>query len=99
MNKRKSGIISMGTFWWVLIIVAVAIMSAVFLYPKIKDKNRRLAELKKRQAILEQKEAERNKYMKQIDDLNNDKDTVEKTAKEKYNLHRPGERVVHLKNK
>jgi cell division protein FtsB len=99
MSGKKVGVISMATFWWILIIVIVGGMSAVILYPKMQAKSKKIAELQSKQAVLVQKEAERNLYMEKVDNLNNDKDTVERVAKEKYNLFRKEEKVIHYSNK
>lgn len=99
MSGKKVGVISMATFWWILIIVIVGGMSAVILYPKMQTKSKRIAELQSKQAILTQKEAERNMYMEKVDNLNNDPEAVERVAKDKYNLFRKEENVIHYSNK
>ncbi len=96
MGRKKSGVISAAAFWWILIIIAVGVMSAVILYPKLREKNKKVSELETRQAVLARKEAERNMYMEQVDALNNDPDTVERVAKDKYHLFKKDEKVIHF---
>ena len=47
------------TVLWVFIIIILAVLSAIFLYPRYKEKQAKITELNSRKAVLAQKEAER----------------------------------------
>ena len=88
---------TIATVWWILVIALVAVMSAVILYPKMQVKKSRFAEKERREAVLKQKIAERDLYQEKVDALKYDKDAVERTAKEKFNLVRKGETIIRFK--
>ena len=95
MPKKES----VTVIGWILFIVAAAVMCAVFLYPLYQNKSRRLKELDEKKQILAEKEAEHDKLSRDVDLLNNSPQAVEKEAREKFKMARPGEKVLFYEQK
>ena len=85
------------TVLWVFIIIILAVLSAIFLYPRYKEKQAKIAELNSRKAVLAQKEEERRQLSGEVEALQNDPETVGRVAREKFGMGKDGERVVIYK--
>ena len=85
------------TVCWVFIIIILAVLCAVLLYPRYKEKQAKITELNSRKATLSQKEQERSQLRGEVDALQNDPGTVERTAREKFHMGRPDEKIVIYK--
>lgn len=86
-------------FWWILFIIIVSIMTGVFLYPLYQKKKAKSEELESRKQVLTQREAERQKLSDKIDALENSPEAVEREAREKFMMARPGEKVLIYEKK
>ena len=76
-----------------MLIVLIFLSAAFLLYPVWKDfknQEKKLAELKSEVAALKN---DRNEIMEKIADLEKSPDAVEKVAREKFKLVRPGDTV------
>lgn len=85
---------TVSTLWWLLFIVVTAIMAAVFLYPRYQKKSGKYAELKQRQTVLEEKQKEREKLIRDVRDLETSPEAVSKVAREKFGMSRSGETIL-----
>ena len=85
-------------FWWILFIVLVSVMTGIVLFPLYKKKNARMMELEIRKQELAKKEAEHQQYSDKVDALENSPESVEREAREKFNMARPGEKVLIYEN-
>lgn len=88
-----------ATIWWIIFIAVIAVLTALFLYPLYQTKNQRIAELEKQKSILAQKEEEQSELSRKVDLLNNSPHAVEKEAREKFMMARPGEKVLFYEQK
>ena len=95
MVKKKE---STPVFWWILFIILIAVMTGVFLYPLYQNKKARLTELEKRKKVLVDREKTYSQLSGKVDALENSPDAVEKEAREKFNMARPGEKVLIYDN-
>lgn len=85
-----------ATLWWIVFIVVILIMTVLFLYPRYQTRKQKLTELHHQQEILTKRKTEREKLRKKVDDLANSPAAVEKTAREKFGMARPGETILLL---
>ncbi|MBE6356853.1 MAG: hypothetical protein E7058_07035 [Lentisphaerae bacterium] len=91
MAEKKQ---SSSALLWILFFIAIAILTAVFLYPLYKTKNEQLEKLeksKKNEAaikkILDQKKSK-------ADALENSKEAVEREARTKFGMGKENETVL-----
>ena len=82
------------TLLWLLFIVFAAIMTALFLYPRYQLLRENQHKLKHHQEQLARKKTEREKLRMEVDSLKNSPEAVERVAREKYNMAKPGETVM-----
>ena len=94
MNVSKD---TFSTLCWILVIVVVAILTAVVLGPLYRTKKEKFTQLEQRRGVLALKEKKRDLLREQVDDLKNDPEAVERKAKEKFGMARPGEKVLRIK--
>ena len=83
-----------NTLWWLVFIAIAAILTALFLYPRFQTLRRNQQELKCRQDRLVQKKREREQWRRKVESLQNSPSAVEKEAREKFHMTRPGETVM-----
>jgi cell division protein FtsB len=92
-NKEIDAILS-----WSLFIAAVIVAAGVFLYPLYQTKKSRMAELEARKKVLVEKERINEQLASKVDALENSPEAVEKEAREKFHMARPGEKVLIYDN-
>ena len=92
-NKEIDALLS-----WSLFIAEVVIAAGVFLYPLYQTKKSRLAELEARKKVLAEKEKVNEQLAAKVDALENSPEAVEKEAREKFHMARPGEKVLIYEN-
>ena len=87
------------TLWWMLFIVLAAVLTVFFLYPRYQHLRKNQQELKQRRTELAERKIESEKLRKNVDDLKNSKEAVERVAREKFNMARPNETVMLVSEK
>ena len=95
MGKKKE---SATFFWWLLFLILIAVLTGVFLYPLYQNKKERLPELEDRKKILAEREKVHEELSDKVDALENSPEAVEKEAREKFHMARPGEKVLIYDN-
>ena len=95
MGKKKE---SATFFWWLLFLILIAVLTGVFLYPLYQNKKERLTELEDRKKILAEREKVHEELSDKVDALENSPEAVEKEAREKFHMARPGEKVLIYDN-
>ena len=95
MGKKKE---SATFFWWLLFLILIAVLTGVFLYPLYQNKKERLTELEDRKKILAEREKVHEELSDKVDALKNSPEAVEKEAREKFHMARPGEKVLIYDN-
>lgn len=95
MKKKKN---SASIFWWILAVILVAIATGVFLFPLYQNKKAQIAKLDARKKVLMEKEKIHNELSGKVDALENSPEAVEREAREKFNMARPGEKVLIYEN-
>lgn len=92
-NQNTPPVISFGFYLFCLLIGVIFLGAACLLLPVFKDlknQEKKLAELKAEITALKN---ERNEILEKIADLEKSPDAVEKVAREKFKLVRPGDTV------
>jgi cell division protein FtsB len=87
-------VISFGFYLFCLLFFMILLGAAFLLFPvwkEFKNQEKQLAELKNELNILKN---DRNEILKKIADLENSPGAVEKVAREKFKLVRPGDTVL-----
>ncbi len=95
MGKKKE---SATFFWWLLFLILIAVLTGVFLYPLYQNKKECLTELEDRKKILAEREKVHEELSDKVDALENSPEAVEKEAREKFHMARPGEKVLIYDN-
>lgn len=93
LTQNRPPVISLEFNLFCMLIVLIFLSAAFLLYPVWKDfknQEKKLAELKSEVAALKN---DRNEIMEKIADLEKSPDAVEKVAREKFKLVRPGDTV------
>lgn len=85
---------TVSTIWWIVFIAIIAVLTAVFLYPLYQTKKQKITELDKQKQILAEKEREQQELSRQVDLLKKSPQAVEREAREKFGMARPGEKVL-----
>jgi len=76
------------------VVLLVLLGAAVLLLPVLRDYRSTEIELARLKAELEKLKAERNERLAEVTALRNSPDAVEKVAREKFKLVRPGDTVL-----
>ncbi|MBQ9501480.1 MAG: septum formation initiator family protein [Lentisphaeria bacterium] len=93
-HNLKTGGRSFGFYLVCFVVLLVLLGAAVLLVPVLRDYRSKELELARLRAELEKLKAERNERLEEVADLRNSPDAVEKVAREKFNLVRPGDTVL-----
>ncbi|MBR7105284.1 MAG: septum formation initiator family protein [Lentisphaeria bacterium] len=88
---------SFGFYLACFLILLILLGAAVLLFPVWQDYRSKDAELLRLRAEVEKLKAERNEKLEKTADLERSPDAVEKVAREKFKLVRPGDRVLEYK--
>ncbi len=100
MAAERGGREEKRTFGFYLacfLVILVLLGAAVLLLPVWRDYRSKEAELVKLRAEEEKLKAERNEKLEEVAALENSPAAVEKVAREKFHLVRPGDRVYEYK--
>ncbi len=90
--KRKR---VLGWLFYLVLILLVA-AAAVLLWPEYRRYQIRQGELAELNAAKMEKTAARNRLYKEVQDLENSPAAIEKVAREKFGLCRPGETIMRF---
>jgi len=82
------------TLWWLIFIVIAAVLTALFLYPRMQILRRNQRELQRQQQLLARKKRDSERLRNKVEALQNSPAAVEREARERHNLTRPGETVM-----
>ncbi|MBR2911870.1 MAG: septum formation initiator family protein [Lentisphaeria bacterium] len=91
--QNRTPVISFGFYLFCLLIGVIFLGAAFLLFPvwkDLKNQEKKLAELKAEITTLKN---DRNEILEKIADLEKSPDAVEKVAREKFKLVRPGDTV------
>ena len=95
-NSKKENN-SFGFYLTCLFFCLILLGAAVLLLPVWRDYRSKEAELIKLRAELAKLKAERNEKWQEVQALQYSPDAVEKVARERFNLVRPGDKVLEYK--
>ena len=93
-RKSKKENRSFGFYLACFFFGLILLGAAVLLLPVWRDYRSKEAELIKLRAELAKLKAERNEKWQEVQALHNSPDAVEKVARERFNLVRPGDKVL-----
>ena len=93
-HPSKLGGNTFGFYLACLVVLLVLLGAAVLLLPVLRDHRSKERELVRLRAELEKLKAERNERLAEVADLKNSPAAVEKVAREKFKLVRPGDTVL-----
>ena len=91
-NNKKTAK-SFGFYLFCLLVLLILLGALILLLPVWKEFKNQEKELAKLQAEITSLKNDRNEIMKKIADLESSPDAVEKVAREKFKLVRPGDTV------
>ena len=93
-HTSKIGGNTFGFYLVCFVVLLVLLGAAVLLLPVLRDYRSKEIELARLRAELEKLKAERNEKLEEVVSLKNSPDAVEKVAREKFKLVRPGDTVL-----
>ena len=93
-KNTETPVISFGFYLFCLLIFMILLGAAFLLFPVWKDFKNQEKQLAELRAELNALKNDRNEIMKKIADLENSPAAVEKVAREKFKLVRPGDTVL-----
>ncbi len=82
------------TLWWMLFVVIAAVITVFFLYPRYQHLRKKQQELKQRRDKLAELKMESERHRSKVNDLKYSKEAIERVAREKFDMARPGETVM-----
>jgi len=90
-NKRKS---TVSTYLLLFVLALIFAAAAVLLLPVYRNYQKKQAELRGLTERLNDKRDESARLKTEVSDLRDSPDAVERVAREKFGLVKPGERVI-----
>jgi len=94
MKGKNSGKREIAYFFWFAAVILVAAVAVLLIFPVYREYRSNRRELSERETRRSELRSELSEKLSEVNALENTPGAVEKVAREKYNLVRPGETVL-----